>query len=162
MRKGFTLIELLVVMAIIAILMALAIPQYNKYRANAMLSNVQNYAKSVAKHATALATTAYQNPACVNATTITISYDSTNKVLQAKSGSTVCDEVKLDPPSWVDTLDVTANVTAYGTEVNATGYVTVKSTYSIGNSKYLGCKYDLANETLENAGGSYYCNVRGQ
>jgi prepilin-type N-terminal cleavage/methylation domain-containing protein len=40
-KKGFSLIELLVVIAIIAILASIAIIQYNKYKVNAMYSNME-------------------------------------------------------------------------------------------------------------------------
>ena len=164
-KKGFTLIELLVVIAIIAILAAIAIPQYNKYRANAMLSNVQQLAKSVAVQAIAVATTAGQNPQCRSENVFYVTWDEP-PYLKARITSTdgyVCDKVKLykDKPDWVDSISVNnLTLTIEGNDVDFdSGVITVTSKYSIGGGKSLGCKYYPDNDTMTDADDNHVCDL---
>ena len=177
--KGFSLIELLVVIAIIAILAAIAIPQYNKYRANAMLSNVQGFAKDIVQMAEGLVSTAGQNPQpqcrygntfrviTVNATDVNYSqicYPTSQCYLMALSfysGSYYeCDKVKVDVPSWADRIYSNLWITIYGTEVQITdGYIKVYSKYQIGNGVYIGCIYYPHNDTLADIDSTYVCRT---
>lgn len=58
-QKGFTLIELMIVVAIIAILVAIAIPVFNQYRARGWMSATRSDARNVY---TAIVTWQADNP----------------------------------------------------------------------------------------------------
>ena len=163
-RKGFTLIELLVVIAIIAILAAIAVPQYMKYEANARLSNVQNYAKSLYGLAIGLGTTAVQNPNCVNTDNFTLNWN--DPYLEVKKDtSTVCDKVKAykgnSLPSWISSITISndAWVSSGATSGEANGHIDVKSNYSAGSGKKFGCRIYLNNGTMTDIDANNICHI---
>ena len=122
-NAGFTLIELLVVVAILAILSAIAIPQYLKYTAKAKKANVLTTTKELSRAVQNLAASAYTNADCTTAASVTVTYDDTNHQLVAKAGDTECDTLAFEPPSGV-TIDLGNGITA-SADGNLTGTITV-------------------------------------
>ncbi len=173
-QRGFTLIELLVVIAIIAILAAIAIPQYNKYKANAMLSNVQNFTKSIVNQISEVASTATQHPSsvCNSATTFTIKWNDPYIEIYGSDGTTLCDKVKAysSKPGWLDsiTLATDAKLKITGTEGSLVGtdpVLSIKSTYDLGTYK-LGCAYysdpqNAPNKAqIDDIDNTYLCHIK--
>ena len=119
MRKAFTLVELLIVIAIIAILAAIAIPQFNKYKQRAYVAAMKSDAHNIIASEEAYFAEKDKYAVGGNAT-----YNATVNEIELKDGNTTISRIPLTKN--VVPLPVSAN----GTDVN----VTTTSAVQDGNS----------------------------
>ncbi len=106
--EGFTLVELLIVVAIIAILTAIAIPQFAKYRERAVISAVEaDLQRCISVLVAAYTDSAQTSTNCtVGETSVTVSIDSNENVTISPSSVTVrgqtvnCTVTKENPSSY--------------------------------------------------------------
>lgn len=146
-QRGFTLIELMIVVAIIGILAAVAIPQYQDYTMRAKLSNV---AAAVAPIELAMAEYYQSNGTFPGTTELTAAGV---KIIGTKEAPTVT----VTSASGATAGEITANLAALGTGITTSSQITFKASPTQGDTVL---KWVAAPVAITNTSASNYINTK--